>query len=87
MAPSNEKRVEFTLRRNQPQIANVDMATVTTTFEGLGFQHPETASITSPVVDNATFNYYIVAAAIHIDVGRCRNCVVGYCRIRYTVGQ
>ena len=87
MAPSDEKRVEFTLRRNQPQIANVDMATVMTTFEGLGFQHPETASITSPVVDNATFNYYIVAAARHIDVGRCRNCVVGYCRIRYTVGQ
>lgn len=86
-APSNQIRIEFTLRRNQPQMANVDMATVMTTFEGMGFEHPETTSITSPVVDNAKFNYYIVAAARHIDVGRCPKCVVGYCTIRYTVGQ
>ena len=86
MAPSNEVRVEFTLRRNQPQVANVDMATVMTTFDGLGFQHPGTTSITSPLIDNAKFNYYIVATARHIDVGLCPKCVVGYCTIRYTAG-
>jgi hypothetical protein len=85
MAPSPEFRINFTLRRNQPQVANEDMATVMTTFEGVGFQHPETTSITSPVVDNANFNYYIVAEARHIDVGLCQKCTVGYCRIRYTI--
>nr|NIR85561.1 hypothetical protein [Gammaproteobacteria bacterium] len=83
-APSDIKII-FTLRRNQPQVANVDMATVMTTFEGRGFRHPETTSITSAMVNNANFNYYIVASVRHIDVGLCPSCVIGYCRIRYTI--
>ena len=86
-APSPEIRIIFTLRRNRPQVANVDMAIVMTTFKGVGFQHPETTSITSPVVDNSVFNYYIVAETQHIDVGLCPSCIIGYCRIRYTGGK
>lgn len=86
-APFPTFKIVFTLRRNQPQQANVDMAVVMTTFEGLGFQHPETTSITSPVINNDQFNYYIVAKARHDDVEVCPTCTVGYCRISYTVAQ
>ena len=85
-ASSPEKRIAFTLRRNEAQVANVDMATVKTTFEGAGFQHPRTTSISSPVVDNANFNYYMVAEIQYVDVSPCPTCSVGYCRIRYTIG-
>lgn len=86
-APDNIHRIVFTLRRNQPQVVNVDMATVMTTYEELGFRHPQTTSITSPVIDNANFNYYIAAMAQPLDVQRCPKCTVGYCRIRYTTGD
>ena len=55
-APDHLFRIMFTLRRNEPQRANVDMATVMTTFEGNGFQFVDTSSITSAVVNNARFN-------------------------------
>jgi hypothetical protein len=84
-APSSEFRIVFTLRRNEPQQANLDMATVMTTFEGLGFQFVDTNSITSPVINNERFNYYIVAQTNTLDVGFCPNCSVGFCRIGYTV--
>jgi hypothetical protein len=84
-APRSDFRIIFTLRRNEPQLANVDMATVMTTFEGIGFQFVGTSSITSPVVNNSRFNYYIVAEADAIDVGFCTSCSIGFCRIGYTV--
>jgi hypothetical protein len=86
-APRSDFRIIFTLRRNEPQQANVDMATVMTTFEETGFQFVDTSSITSPVVNNNRFNYYIVAEADAIDVGFCTDCSVGFCRIGYTVDQ
>lgn len=86
-AASNEFRLIFTLRRNEPQQANVDMATVMTDFEQIGFQFVGTGTtpIVSPVINNATFNYYIVAETSAFDVGFCSDCSVGFCRIRYTV--
>jgi len=84
-APFSDDRIIFTLRRNDPQQANVDMATVMTTFERTGFEFVATSSITSPVVNNNRFNYYIVAEADLIDVRHCTNCSVGFCRIGYTV--
>ncbi len=86
-APNSEFRIIFTLRRNQPQQANVDMASAMTTFQGTGFQTVSTRSITSPVVNNANFNYYIVAQLDMVDVGNCQSCSVGFCRIGYTVDE
>jgi hypothetical protein len=83
-APLNDFRIVFTLRRNQPQQANVDMASVSTNFAGVGFETVTTSSITSPVVSNASFNYYMMAEADAFDVGLCPGCLVGYCRIGYT---
>jgi hypothetical protein len=56
------QRIIFILRRNEPQQANVDMASIMTIFDETQFQFRDTTSITSPVVDNETFNYYIVAS-------------------------
>lgn len=76
----------FTLRRNQPQVANVDMASLETTQAAVGFQVRTTSAITSPVIDNEAFNYYIVAQSADPEVGfPCPNCTVGFCRIRYEV--
>jgi len=84
-APSRDFKVSFILRRNEPQQANVDMATVSTTFEGTGFQFVRTTSITSAVIDNARFNYYIAAQTDAFDVGFCPRCSIGFCTIGYTV--
>jgi hypothetical protein len=86
-APSTDFRIAFTLRRNDPQQANVDMAVAKTTFDGLGFEFVDTNSIASPVVNNDTFNYYIVAVADTTDVGFCPNCLIGFCRIGYSGGS
>ena len=83
-AADSDLRLVFTLRRNQPQQANVDMAEVMTTFAGNGFQFVSTTSITSPEVDNGNFNYYIVAEAVHFDVGFCGSaCSIGFCRVGF----
>jgi len=83
-AADSDFRLIFTLRRNEPQQANVDMAEVMTTFAGNGFQFVSTTSITSPEVDNQTFNYYIIAEADNIDIGFCGSaCSIGYCRVGY----
>ncbi len=77
-------RLRFTLRRNEPQQANVDMAVIQLSGEESGgFKFMETNSITSPVVNNFSFNYYIVASANDGDVAPCTNCSVGSCRIGY----
>ena len=86
-APSSDSRIIFTLRRNEPQQANVNMATAMTTFEGTGFQFVDTTSITSPVVNNAKFNYYIIARLSFFDVATCPECSVGFCRIGYIVDE
>jgi hypothetical protein len=91
---STEIRIVFTLRRNEPQQANVDMATMATL--GNGFQFVSTNSITEPVVNNETFNYYIVAELERepqsgppcgsFDPAQ-RRCSVGFCRIEYISNQ
>lgn len=88
------RSVVFTLRRNQPQQHSVDMAVVKTTLEGTGFEFVSTNSITQPVIDNSTFNYYIVA-----DIADDRDnpniddfcpglsdprCTVGFCSIGHS---
>jgi hypothetical protein len=88
------RSVVFTLRRNDPQQQNVDIATVKTTLEGTGFEFVETSSITSGKIDNSRFNYYIV-----VDVEDNRNlpnidvfcpdngnpkCSVGFCSVGYS---
>lgn len=83
-APSNQIQIIFTLRRNQPQQANVDMATTSTDFAQTGFQFVSTTSIVRPVINNQRFNYYLVALARHFDVGLCPSCSVGFCSIGYT---
>ena len=88
----------FTLRRNEPQQANVDMATVVTSKGGtlgaglLTYQIINTKSVISPLINNAQFNYYIVAASISpapdgpvglICPDRCGN--VNFCSVGYTI--
>ena len=82
---STSNKISFTLRRNEPQQANVDMATVMSNVGDTGFQFLDTTSIESPTINNATFNYYIVAQADDFDVGVCPTCSVGFCRIGYTI--
>ena len=77
-------RLKFTLRRNEPQQANVDMGTVSTSFEQTGFQFLSTTSIVEPVIDNRRFNYYVVAETQHEDVGFCPGCSVAFCAIGFT---
>jgi hypothetical protein len=78
--------VFFTLRRNQPQVANVDMAEVSNTGTAVGFQILTDTTITSPDINNSAYNYYIIAAANDGEFPfACSGCSVAYCRIRYTV--
>ena len=55
------RSIVFHLRRNEPQQANVDMATVKTSLDGTGFEFVNTNSITSGEINNSKYNYYIVA--------------------------
>jgi hypothetical protein len=85
VAPRLSRRIEFMLRRNQPQQANVDLASVFTDFNVTSFQFKRTTSIQSPVIDNRSFNYYIVAKiGATNDIPECRTCAVNRCTIEYT---
>ena len=84
--------VIFTLRRNEPQQENVDVATVRTSLEGgVGrvFEIVNTTSITSGVVNNSRFNYYIMAdvtdpGETDVTAAICPNgCSVNFCSIGY----
>lgn len=77
-------RLEFKLFRNFPQQANVELAVMTTTFPETGFRFLNSSSITSPVINNASYNYYVIAKAVPLDVGACPACAVGFCRVSYT---
>jgi hypothetical protein len=77
-------RMRFTLRGNQAQVLNVDLAEVATSFGGTGFEVRVTTSINEPVIDNLTFNYYIVATVDDLVGGSCGfDCRIGFCRITY----
>jgi hypothetical protein len=82
---STSFKISFTLRRNLPQQANVDMAFIESTFSATGFQTLGTGSIGSPVIDNGSYNYYVIAQAVPVEVGSCTSCSVNYCRISYTL--
>lgn len=84
VAPTSMTRVVFTLRRNDPQVANVDVATVATDFANLGFTWANSTSVTEPIVDNRLFNYYLVAEVDDQNGSLCPTCTIGFCRIRYT---
>jgi hypothetical protein len=53
--------IAFTLRRNDPQQSNVDLATIRTSLDGTGFEFVGTNNISSGTINNARFNYYIIA--------------------------
>ncbi|MFQ5616469.1 MAG: hypothetical protein ACE5GO_08425 [Anaerolineales bacterium] len=77
------RRIVFRLRRNEPQQANVNMALVSTDFNVTSFQTKSTTSITSPVIDNRRFNYYMVATIVANGPPECRTCSVNRCTIAY----
>jgi hypothetical protein len=77
----SDRRIRFTLRRNQAQVANVDMASAESTNVAVGFQHPFDSTITSGLVNNGSYNYYVVAEVVG---GTCTACSVGYCSFTYT---
>lgn len=74
--PHDGSLVEFTLRRNEPQQANLDMGVITSAFSsvpplignkplGLAeYQFISTTAITSGGIDNSKYNYYILASTI-----------------------
>lgn len=83
-APRPSRRISFSLRRNEPQQANVDMASVFMDFNVTSFQNKSTTSIDSPVIDNRRFNYYIVATIDATnDIQECATCSVNRCTIGY----
>ncbi len=84
VAPTSITRVVFTLRRNEPQTANVDMVTVATDFADLGFNWANSTSVVEPIVNNRQFNYYLVAEVDDQNGNDCPTCTIGFCRIRYT---
>lgn len=82
-APRLSRRIIYVLRRNEPQRANVDMASIFTSFSD-NFQFKSTISIQSPIVDNQMFNYYIVASiGATNDINECRTCSVNRCTIGF----
>ena len=84
VAPTSMTRLVFTLRRNQPQVANVDMITAATDFANLMFDSASSTSVTEPIVDNGAFNYYLAAEVDDLNGNLCPTCAIGFCRIRYT---
>jgi hypothetical protein len=74
-------RIRFRLRRNEPQQANVDMASAESTDLATGFQFLSDFSIVSGLVNNATYNYYVIAEVVG---GTCTSCSVGFCTFAYT---
>lgn len=86
-----KKRIAFTLRRNEPQQENVDMAIARTSLNGTGFEFVDAPGIKSGKINNGKFNYYIVAEIEDPNVTPptkpiCANgeCTVGFCRIGYS---
>jgi len=85
-APMLHRRVSFVLRRNEPQQANVNMAGLYPIFKSTSFQIKSTTSITSPIIDNRKFNYYIAATIDATNnIQNCRGCSVNRCTIAYTL--
>jgi len=83
-APRKNRRISYKLRRNEPQQANVDIASIFPKYSETGFQFLRTRSIQSPVVDNEKFNYYIVASIDATnDIRECRTCSVNKCTIGF----
>lgn len=84
VAPVTDLRLVFTLRRNQPQVANIDMITVATTYAGNGFEWTFSDSVDEPEVDDKNFNYYIVAEVDNqVGADLCPTCAVNFCRVGY----
>lgn len=83
--PKADGNIKFTLRRNNPQQANVDMVMVATDPARPGFQVVQSSSITSAKIDNSRYNYYIVAERVPLNGCSSHKCTVavGFCRIRY----
>ncbi|MEO7200396.1 MAG: hypothetical protein ABIY56_09300 [Dokdonella sp.] len=84
MAPVTDLRLVFTLRRNAPQVANIDMVTAATTYAGNGFQWTFSDVVDEPEVDNKRFNYYIVSEVDNqLGANLCPACTINFCRIGY----
>lgn len=90
---SFRKRIIFTLRRNEPQQQNVDIAVLGTSLGGRGFEVVTSNRIAAGGVDNRRFNYFIMADVSKPGGNRPGNraacsgtqCSVGFCRIGYTL--
>lgn len=87
-APRLSRKIDFYLRRNEPQQANVDMAGVFLDLDVTSFQNKSTSRIDSPVIDNRRFNYYIVAEMSGVGntiISECPTCSVNRCTIGYAM--
>ncbi len=84
--PSSGALIEFTLRRNEPQQANVDMSIAMTDSTNTGFQFVTGSQIAEPLVNNSKFNYYVIARRVareREDFGECKSCAITFCSIGY----
>jgi hypothetical protein len=87
-----QKSIVFSLRRNEPQQKNVDIATLSTSLTNTNFEFLNTTTITEGVVNNSRFNYYIIADMFKPGEGPgneafCKKgeCWVGFCKIGYSI--
>lgn len=78
---SSRALLRFVLRRNQPQQANVDMATADTVTGEFGFKFISDTSIVSATINNLSYNYFLRAS---IEGPFFAGFTVGFCRIHYT---
>ena len=84
LAPVTDLRLIFTLRRNNPQVANINMITAATSYAGIAFEWTFSNVVDEPEVDNQRFNYYIVAELDNqVGADLCPTCTVNFCRIVY----
>lgn len=84
VAPVTDLRLVFKLRRNDPQVANVDLSTVATSYAGIGGEGTDIDFVDEPEVDNSRFNYYIVADVDNlVGANLCPTCAIYFCRIGY----
>ena len=83
-APVTDLRLIFSLRRNNPQVANINMITAATSYAGIAFEWTFSNVVDEPEVDNQRFNYYIVAEVDNqVGADLCPTCTVNFCRIVY----
>jgi hypothetical protein len=85
--------IKVSLRRNEPQQANVELDNLGIPKGGDGrFQFKSATQVSHPDVNNGKFNYYLVAEVLPksanvSDICNGEECLVGACQVAYRVAR